>query len=167
MPKKKKKGGMTKVYEQVHGIKYKPPVYSKEEVEQMSNELKHKHKVNEARQRYAKKQYYQRIDLLESAIETHEAKIERAQAILEKEDIYTLAGKVLLIIVFLAIALALLLLFTMGTTYFLAMLVVALGILVISISVQFLPISAEKTIREGSVKLRKSRQALYQMKNRH
>jgi len=166
MPKKKK-GGMTKVYEQVHGIKYKPPVYSKEEVEQMSNELKMKHKVNTARQKQAVRQYHQKVDMLENAISMHESRLEKATKTLENGDVYTLAGKILLTLVVGTVCLAFVLLATIGSDFFIAMLIVALAILALSIALQFQPILAEKILREDSKKLKAARQALYQMKNRH
>lgn len=166
MPKKKK-GGMTKVYEQIHGIKYQPPVYSKEEVEQMSNDLKRKHKVSHARQEQARKKYYQKLSMLENAVTTHEARLEKAQRTLEKGDMYTLGGKVLLAIVLINICLAFVLLATMGTDSFIIMLAVSLVILALSIAVQFQPILAERILREDGKKLKAARSALYQMKNRH
>ena len=166
MPKKKK-GGMTKVYEQIHGIKYKPPVYSKEEVEQMSNDLKYKHKVNHARQEQAKKRYYQKLNMLENTITTHEARLEKAQKTLENGDMYTLGGKVLLGIVFGTVCLAFVLLATVGSDFFIPMLVIALAILALSVALQFQPILAEKILREDSKKLKAARQALYKMKNPH
>lgn len=167
MPKNQK-AGMSKTHAPLQQIKvHRPEQLSKEEVEHMTNDLKQKHRVAQARSAQAEKKQHQKVEMLENRVAKEEAKLEKAQRVKDNEDTYTLVGRILLGVAAATVLVGFVLLSSLGIMSLIAMLSLAFLVLVISIAFQFMPLSAEKTLREDTRKLRNTRAALSKVKNRH
>ena len=146
----------------------KEALKAKEQQDKMAKQMKQKQAANKAkREMEAKKKELQEALAGKKIAECND-KIQKAEKALESEKAYDLIAKIGLgfFVFMLAVTLATFLM-GLGANTVLVPMIIAFVIICISIFFQTKPNFAKKEIRDNKKRIRKIRQELYAVKNRH
>ena len=145
----------------------KEALKAKEQQDKITKQMRQKQAANKAKREMEAKRKELQTELAGKKIAECNAKIAKAEKVLESEKTYDLIAKIALGAFVFMLAISIAVLMGSGVDAMLLAMLVALLILCTSIFFQVKPFFAQKTIRENSARIKRIRQELYAVKNRH